>query len=242
MCVIKLIFGYDMSLVKSITVDDDVNVYVVGDIHACYTQLKDKLKEVGFNYNTDLLIAVGDLVDRGKENEKCIGLLNEHWFTTIKGNHEDFCYKGMIDYMTEFYHKMENNGGKWFYELPEDLREHIGNRLNQLPVLLEVSYRGKKFGFVHADVPVEDWDLLRELLLNDDELGGRSIKEQCLWGRNIVYKDSVEIAGVHNVFLGHTVLDEIKQVGNCTFLDTGGCFKSHDNKYDLSIVKLSNYI
>ena len=49
-------------LIKHLEVDDDVNVYVVGDIHACYTQLKDKLKEVGFNYNTDLLIAVGDLV------------------------------------------------------------------------------------------------------------------------------------------------------------------------------------
>lgn len=50
------------NLVKYLEVDEDANVYVVGDIHACYTQLKDTLKEVGFNYNTDLLIAVGDLV------------------------------------------------------------------------------------------------------------------------------------------------------------------------------------
>jgi hypothetical protein len=42
-------------------------------------------------------------------------------------------------------------------------------------------------------------------------------------------------------FLGHTVLKEVTQVGNCTFLDTGGCFKKHDNGYDLSIVKLSDY-
>ena len=48
--------------VKYLEVDDDVNVFVVGDIHGEYTQLKDKLKDVGFNYNTDLLIAVGDLV------------------------------------------------------------------------------------------------------------------------------------------------------------------------------------
>ena len=48
--------------VKYLDIDDDVNVYVVGDIHACYTQLKEKLKEVGFNYNKDLLIAVGDLL------------------------------------------------------------------------------------------------------------------------------------------------------------------------------------
>ncbi|MEG2307099.1 MAG: metallophosphoesterase [Erysipelotrichaceae bacterium] len=48
--------------VKYLEVDDDVNVFVVGDIHASYTLLKETLKEVGFNYNKDLLIAVGDLV------------------------------------------------------------------------------------------------------------------------------------------------------------------------------------
>ena len=56
--------------IKYLEIDGDVNVFVVGDIHACYTLLKEKLKEVGFNVNSDLLIAVGDLVERGNENEK----------------------------------------------------------------------------------------------------------------------------------------------------------------------------
>ena len=37
------------------------------------------------------------------------------------------------------------------------------------------------------------------------------------------------------------ILKEVSQVGNCTFLDTGGCFKKYGNEYDLSIVKLSDY-
>ena len=37
------------------------------------------------------------------------------------------------------------------------------------------------------------------------------------------------------------ILNEVTQVGNCTFLDTGGCFKKYGNEYDLSIVKLSDY-
>ena len=37
------------------------------------------------------------------------------------------------------------------------------------------------------------------------------------------------------------VLPRITQVGNCTFLDTGGCFKKYGNGYDLSIVKLYYY-
>ena len=236
-----------MKKIKYINGDDYSNIYVVGDIHACYTQLKEKLKEVGFNYNKDLLIAVGDLVDRGNENEKCVGLLNEQWFISIKGNHEDFCYKGMMDDHIKFYHRMHNNGGEWFYNLPEDLMEQVGRRLNQLPILLEVKYKGKKFGFVHADVPVEDWELLKEMLSNGDNIGDRTIEDYCLWSRSIIDKYfscgyEPHIAQVDNVFLGHTVIPKVTQVGNCTFLDTGGVFKKSDNEYDLSVVNLSDYV
>ena len=235
-----------MKKIKYIDGDDYSNIYVVGDLHGSYSLLKEELKSVGFNYNTDFLIAVGDLVDRGTENEKCVGLLNEHWFTSIKGNHEDFCYKGMMDDHIKFYHRMNNNGGEWFYNLPEDLMESVGRRLNQLPILLEVKYRGKKFGFVHADVPVEDWELLKEMLEQGDEIGDRTVEDYCLWSRGIIDKYlnfgyEPNIAQVDNVFLGHTVLDKVTQVGNCTFLDTGGVFKKFDNGYDLSVVNLIDY-
>lgn len=38
------------------------------------------------------------------------------------------------------------------------------------------------------------------------------------------------------------ILKEVTQVGNCTFLDTGGVFKKFDNGYDLSVVRLEDYI
>lgn len=227
---------------KFLDVNEYREVFVVGDIHGCYTLLMQKLKEVGFNVNTDLLISVGDILDRGNENEKVFNLLNQHWFTAIKGNHEDFCYKGLYDSAVEFYHKMSNNGGKWFYELPDDIREAVGRKVNSLPTLLEVDYKGKRFGFVHADVPVEDWSLLVELVLNDNKDTGRDIIETCLWNRRVVNFDTYNVADIHRVFLGHTVLPKIKDVGNCTFLDTGGVFKQHGQPYDLSIVKLSDYV
>ena len=236
-----------MKKVKYLEVDDDVNVFVVGDIHGEFTQLHTKLKEIDFNFQQDLLIAVGDLVDRGKENELCVDLLKESWFTSVKGNHEDFCYKGMMDDHIKFYHRMTNNGGEWFYKLPEDIMEYIGRRVNQLPILLEVKYRGKKFGFVHADVPVEDWELLKEMLEQGDSIDDRTIEDYCLWSRGIIDKYSnygyePTIAQVDNVFLGHTVLPKVTQVGNCTFLDTGGVFKKFDNGYDLSVVRLEDYV
>ena len=230
-----------MSLVKVMEVSSETNVYVVGDLHGCYSLLIRTLREMSFNFNKDLLICVGDLVDRGSESEKCFGLLNEFWFTSIKGNHEDFCWQGLFDSATAFYHKMQNNGGRWFYELPEDIQEAVARRLNDLPILLELNYKGKKYGFVHADVPVQDWELLKELVQNKDvhPLTGRSIIDSCLWSRDNIRKGvPVQIAQVDQVFLGHTVVTEVTQLGNCTYIDTGAVFANYDPSYHLSIIKL----
>lgn len=236
-----------MKKIKYINGDDYSNIYVVGDIHGEYAQLKDELKKIGFNYNTDLLIAVGDLVDRGKENELCVDLLKESWFTSVKGNHEDFCVKGVDDENIAFYHKMTNNGGEWFYSWSKPVQKGLAEIFSGLPILLEAKYKGKKFGFVHADVPVEDWELLKEMLEQGDSLGDRTIEDSCLWSRGVIdkyqnYGYEPIIAQIGNVFLGHTVLPEVIQVGNCTFLDTGGVFQKSDNTYKLSIVNLSDYV
>lgn len=99
-----------------------------------------------------------------------------------------------------------------------------------------------KFGFVHADVPVPDWELLKVMVRNDTELNGSDIKDLCIWSRRVVKKDTYHVKDIDNVFLGHTVVEDIKQVGNCTFLDTGAVFRSDNNNYKLTILKLSDFI
>lgn len=223
-----------MAKIEYLDVDDDVNVYAVGDIHGEYTKLITELDKLGFDYDHDLLIAVGDLVDRGNENLKCVELLDKKWFKTVMGNHEDFCIQGAYDYSIAFYHKMTNNGGEWFYKLDETTIENIVERLKQLPILLELRYKGKKYGFVHADLPYQDWEHVKACVDADDEIDGRSIVDHCIWSRGIVNSTvPVYIAQVDEVFFGHTPLQEIGRIGNCTFIDTGAVF---GNK--LSIVKL----
>lgn len=231
-----------MKKIKYLDIDNKANVYVVGDIHGCYTLLIKKLREIGFNFSKDLLISVGDIVDRGKENIQCFNLLKESWFIAIKGNHEAFCEEGFINDRIAYSHKAHNNGGSWFYEQPEEVQEHIANRFKQLPILLEVSYNNKKFGFVHADVPVHDWNKLKSLVEKNEEVFGRNIIDLCLWSRDLVYQNDVHIQNINNVFLGHTVLEKIKQVGNCTFLDTGAVFYSKDTTDNLSIINLRDYL
>ena len=223
-----------MAKIEYLDVDDDVNVYAVGDIHGEYTKLMNKLNEIGFDFEHDLLVAVGDLTDRGSENLECVALLDKPWFKSVMGNHEDFCIQGAYDYSVGFYHKLPNNGGEWFYKLDEITIANIVERFKQLPILLELRHRGKKYGFVHADLPYQDWEHVKACVEADDVMDGRSIIDHCIWSRGIVNSPvPVYIAQVDEVFFGHTPLKSIGRIGNCTFIDTGAVFG-----YELSVVKL----
>ena len=80
-----------MNKVKHLEIDEDVNVFVVGDIHGAYSLLKKKLKEIKFNFNSDLLIAVGDLIDRGPDSKKVVDLVKKYNYDCVMGNHELMC-------------------------------------------------------------------------------------------------------------------------------------------------------
>ncbi|MDC5690013.1 metallophosphoesterase, partial [Acinetobacter baumannii] len=64
----------DLFLTKSLIETYDAShvsrLFVVGDIHGCYDEFMDELIEVSFNFEEDMVISVGDLVDRGKDSLK----------------------------------------------------------------------------------------------------------------------------------------------------------------------------
>ena len=53
------------------------HLYIVGDLHGCYQLLIAEIRNVDFNFEKDLLICTGDLIDRGAENLECIALLEQ---------------------------------------------------------------------------------------------------------------------------------------------------------------------
>ncbi len=63
-------------------------IFVVGDIHGCLDMLNEKLLSVDFDESKDLLISVGDLIDRGEQNVECLDLITYPWFRAVRGNHE----------------------------------------------------------------------------------------------------------------------------------------------------------
>ena len=73
------------------------SVYIIGDLHGSYSLLMQELKTINFDFHNDLLICTGDLIDRGTENLECISLLEQPWFATVRGNHEEMCITGQFD-------------------------------------------------------------------------------------------------------------------------------------------------
>lgn len=65
-------------------------VFAIGDIHGSY-QLLDKVLDY-WNPNEELLIFLGDYIDRGKDSlqvlRKVIELSKEYKVITLSGNHE----------------------------------------------------------------------------------------------------------------------------------------------------------
>ena len=204
-------------------------LFVVGDLHGCYTLLMNKLDELKFNFQHDLLVSVGDLVDRGQENLECLNLINEPWFKAIRGNHEQMCIEATID--TEMKDMHSYHGGAWLYELPIHQQQTIVEQCRNLPIILEIQHNQKIYGFVHADIHINDWEeFKREVLKNNYFIKGeQSAMQIALWHRgrvrfnksNPAYK---MVTGVDEIYFGHTVVKEPIQHENCFFIDTGAVF------------------
>lgn len=87
------------------------HVWVVSDIHVCYQWLMDELKRRHFNPDADLLISVGDIIDRGPDSVKCLQLMQEKWFYAVRGNHEQMALDALEN---NDFSLWSINGGNWF--------------------------------------------------------------------------------------------------------------------------------
>lgn len=217
-------------------IDGDLfrDVYLVGDIHGQKDRLIRQLDSLGFDYNQDLLVAVGDLVDRGKQGYETAKLIEEDWFVSVRGNHDHYCIQGFNDIRYEISHMAANNGGAWFYLQDREKQIELVRLFDTLPYLIEIKRAGKKYGVVHADLPELDWDIVKQLLLDDAMVYGRNIKHHLTWARGLVYMQDYHIKNIDHVFIGHTVVDEKLTIGNVSFIDTGSVYFNTD----LYIVKL----
>ncbi|WJY13260.1 metallophosphoesterase [Pectobacteriaceae bacterium CE90] len=194
------------------------HIYVVGDLHGCYQLLLSKLDDVGFDTGQDLLISVGDLIDRGPQSVECLELINQKWFRAVRGNHEQMAIDSLHDdgNITNWVY----NGGGWYFRLEHNQALLVNALLvnaAKLPYVIEVNAGGSVTVIAHADYPSDVYAFEQSIDL-----------KQVLWNRkrisNAMNKIGAPITGADLFIFGHTPTNKPETFWNQYYIDTGAFF------------------
>ncbi len=226
--------------------------WIVGDIHGLFGVLEKALAKIGFDPDTDRLFCVGDLIDRGPENEAALDWLRRSWFHSLRGNHDQMMVDALFGDESIRPHIMDiwyMNGGDWCERASPRRVLDIAALLSRLPLAMEIHQSdGTRVGLVHADAPYGmDWETLKTRLVSGDRLTAMS----ALWSRcriSAMYdachgkvagpamgedgkaatEELVSVPGIETVVSGHTVLREPMKSGNRVWIDTGAALARTD--------------
>ncbi|HAW1184650.1 TPA: serine/threonine-protein phosphatase [Escherichia coli] len=172
------------------------HIWLSGDIHGCLEQLRRKLWHCGFDPWRDLLISVGDVIDRGPQSLRCLQLLEQHWVRAVRGNHEQMAMDALAD--------NQQKQAKTALE-----------KCQHLPFILEVHSRTGKHVIAHADYPDDVYEWQKDVDLH-----------QVLWSRSRLgeRQKGQGITGADHFWFGHTPLRHRVDIGNLHYIDTGAVF------------------
>ncbi|MEN1833755.1 metallophosphoesterase [Pseudomonas lijiangensis] len=205
-----------MTNVLRLAKNDRGRDFVVGDIHFKTIDLHKGLHALDFDKQVDRVIAVGDLIDRGPGVLDGLKLLGEPWFFTVQGNHEWM----LIDaYRRDPQARYASHGAGWWSTIADESKPMIIEKLESLPVVIEIECAQGIVGVVHADVPA---GMLWSEFVRSVE--NPQIEEIALWGRERIIKHYRGVViGAWRVCVGHTWIPHPLRLGNVLALDcTGG--------------------
>lgn len=194
--VMKDLFGY-------------ARVIAIGDIHGMYEKLTALMEIIRFDPEEDLLVFLGDYIDRGPDSVKCLQYVydlqrrNPDSVICLMGNHEVMLssyliekrgiYNTLIGDYSESW--LENGGFQTLQQLKETdpkKREELLAWVTDLPV----KYQYQEFFFCHAgvdpDVPLS--------VQNEYDM---------LWRRRKWWE---QYKGAETIVTGHTPIQKIKKV------------------------------
>lgn len=238
-----------MKVFKTIDQNDYGRDFVVGDLHGCYEEFQKALKWQNFDPEIDRVFSVGDLVDRGPDSLSCLSLLEENWFHCVKGNHEILWLKAHKFWLQDFDDAFDDridleiwckvflqNGG----EIINDPKIYIKYKklIEELPSIIELKHRsGKKFGILHAELPIKftDWGILKDM--TDEEIE-KTLGPSLYWGRARYTSKTLLhplVENIDRIYVGHTIVDGVIDIGNFRYLDTGAFLV--DGKLTMELVK-----
>jgi serine/threonine protein phosphatase 1 len=202
--------------------------YVIGDIHGRYDLVYEALAKANFDFENDRLFCVGDLIDRGVYSYHVAEFLSKPFVHAVRGNHEDILlglYETGVPPDDKIARIGEQIGLTWWLSIDEENKQNILAALRKLPLVIEVETVRGNVGLVHADIETYfTWPQFKEAVNNGEE----DVIQEALWGRKrLGYGIQETIEGIGRVYVGHTVQDKVKKLGNVVAVDTGAVFHQH---------------
>ncbi|MBU5385428.1 protein-serine/threonine phosphatase [Citrobacter cronae] len=195
------------------------HVWVVGDLHGCFSLLMAKLRQCHFDPWQDLLVSVGDVIDRGPDSLRCLRLMRKRWIVAVRGNHEQMALDALAtgEQLSWFM-----NGGAWFAHADQPAARLALEACRKLPWILELRCRSGIHVVAHADYPDDEYQWQKEVDL-----------QRVLWDRARLMNNGNGIRGADHFWFGHTPLRHRLDRDNLHYIDTGAVFDG-----ELTLVQL----
>jgi len=141
-------------------------ILAIGDIHGEWDKFMSLYEKIHFNPAEDLLIFLGDYIDRGPKPLHVLDWMYEHRneknMIMLRGNHEQM----MLDYYDYDNKLWVFNGGdkgrKALAKQKENVFKDCLDFVQNLPLYHHMTYKGKEMFFCHAGVlpgiPLDEQD------------------------------------------------------------------------------------
>ncbi len=233
--------NYSQPKLKILDVNRYRNIYFCGDVHGRFDLLEQGLKSRQFNSGEDLLVLVGDLIDRGRHCPQVIDFtlegIKQGYVAIATGNHDH--------YPIGDYNYWMQNDGYWFEHIKasdQHQAKKILEKLHRLaaePLALELITAKNRIGVVHGDVPENCWQTLRHLALDVIEPIDNTQIEETRWQRTLLSGRSIlrakqsnnleqlRVANIDFVVSGHVVVQTPEFITNRAYIDTGAYFTNN---------------
>ncbi|MDN3516172.1 metallophosphoesterase [Aquisalimonas lutea] len=208
---------------------------VFGDLHGCRAVFDRALEALHFDPAADRVLVVGDLIDRGPDSPGCLALLQEPWFHSVMGNHEDMLAQRLADGDQDFSQARQLhllNGGDWFPGTGrlagDETFTAAVEAAARLPHVLVVGSGEGRYQLVHAELPPGQ----RTAVMTDADIdaGLPGVEPQTLvWTRDLMARPAgsdlpERQPGLSPTYCGHTPDPEVRRRLSHVCLDTGAVF------------------
>ena len=200
----------------------------IGDIHGCLDEFNELMKKISYNQNSDRVILLGDLIDRGPDSVGVVQRARELKLECVMGNHEHKFLKWFRSQGT----RVDVYDRRDFYSKLSD--QDIGY-IQDMPLYIELDdvvavHAGLKPGISLSNQTKDDLMYLR---FTDADRKFISIKKIAKLGKEATgaifwtqfWQGPKSVVYGHNVHSYETpLIEEVAPGVTCYGLDTGCCF------------------